>query len=417
MPERIGWSEHEAALLLWILQDVVNGKMNRQDAIREASKMLRTMALNQGKTIDDAYRNEAGITFQLYGLEGVWLNGKTPIGRKTTWMTNICNVYRRNHQRFDRLVQEAKEMCNASSEDSNFWRWLLGRNSDEQMLRLRAGYHDLNTYGCNGKALSKPLDEIEDIFELQRIQAQLDHDVVFRFKYRKMLEPMQEVFEEYIRYRHSMQENADDRKKTVEIQTQISKVEEAPVGVEEKEATTPEMGLETEATVDEKPMTSDKEMDAESKKEDVISAEEKEKPVVASEIKMNVQPKAVKKDGIVDFDCAEYDRFNTIKPKSFEYLFINNTGNKFSPTVIVAAVTSKISQKPNQPTHVLIDKNPAFNRPSVVLLEQLFTIDKERINNFMGLTSDWEMAQIEKALKCSLALDQENLVKNDSKTA
>ena len=110
MPERIGWSEHEAALLLWILQDVLNGKMNRQDAIREASKMLRTMALNQGKTIDDAYRNEAGITFQLYGLEGVWLNGKTPIGRKTTWMTNICDVYRRNHQRFDRLVQEAKEM-------------------------------------------------------------------------------------------------------------------------------------------------------------------------------------------------------------------------------------------------------------------------------------------------------------------
>lgn len=88
----------------------------------------------------------------------------------------------------------------------------------------------------------------------------------------------------------------------------------------------------------------------------------------------------------------------------------NNTGNKFSPTVIVAAVTSKVSKKPNQPTHVLIDKNPAFDRPSVVLLEQLFTIDKERINNFMGLTSDWEMAQIEKALKCSLALDQENTV-------
>lgn len=35
----------------------------------------------------------------------------------------------------------------------------------------------------------------------------------------------------------------------------------------------------------------------------------------------------------------------------------------------------------------------------------------------MGLTSDWEMAQIEKALKCSLALDQENLVKSDSQTA
>ena len=57
----------------------------------------------------------------------------------------------------------------------------------------------------------------------------------------------------------------------------------------------------------------------------------------------------------------------------------NNTGNKFAPTVIVAAVTSKVSKKPNQPTHVLIEQNPAFSRPSVVLLEQIFTIDKRDV--------------------------------------
>ena len=74
--------------------------------------------------------------------------------------------------------------------------------------------------------------------------------------------------------------------------------------------------------------------------------------------------------------------------------------------VIVAAVTSRISKKPNQPTHVLIDKNPAFSRPSVVLLEQIFTIDKERINNFMGLTSEWEMKQIEEALLKSLGINK-----------
>ncbi|WP_418737940.1 type II toxin-antitoxin system PemK/MazF family toxin, partial [Dysosmobacter sp.] len=59
----------------------------------------------------------------------------------------------------------------------------------------------------------------------------------------------------------------------------------------------------------------------------------------------------------------------------------NNTGNKFSPTVIVAAVSSKVSKKPNQPTHVLVDKNPAFRCPSIVLLEQISTIDKKRICN------------------------------------
>ena len=83
----------------------------------------------------------------------------------------------------------------------------------------------------------------------------------------------------------------------------------------------------------------------------------------------------------------------------------NNTGNKFAPTVIVAAVTSKVSKKPNQPTHVLIEQNPAFSRPSVVLLEQIFTIDKERIQRLLGQTTPDEMYQISEALMNSLDLN------------
>ena len=83
----------------------------------------------------------------------------------------------------------------------------------------------------------------------------------------------------------------------------------------------------------------------------------------------------------------------------------NNTGNKFAPTVIVAAVTSKVSKKPNQPTHVLIDRNPAFSRPSMVLLEQIFTIDKERIQRLLGQTTPDEMHQINEALMNSLDLN------------
>ena len=83
----------------------------------------------------------------------------------------------------------------------------------------------------------------------------------------------------------------------------------------------------------------------------------------------------------------------------------NNTGNKFAPTVIVATVTSKVSKKPNQPTHVLIEQNPAFSRPSVVLLEQIFTIDKERIQRLLGQTTPDEMYQINEALMNSLDLN------------
>lgn len=83
----------------------------------------------------------------------------------------------------------------------------------------------------------------------------------------------------------------------------------------------------------------------------------------------------------------------------------NDVGNKFAPTVIVASVTSRISKKPNQPTHVLIDRNPAFSRPSVVQLEQIFTIDKERIQRSLGCTTPDEMYRIEEALLNSLDLN------------
>ena len=54
----------------------------------------------------------------------------------------------------------------------------------------------------------------------------------------------------------------------------------------------------------------------------------------------------------------------------------NNIGNRHSPTLIVATVTTRTEKKKNQPTHVLVDFNPAFEEPSMILLEQIFTIDK-----------------------------------------
>ena len=82
----------------------------------------------------------------------------------------------------------------------------------------------------------------------------------------------------------------------------------------------------------------------------------------------------------------------------------NNTGNKFAPTVIVAAVTSKVTKKPNQPTHVLIDRNPAFSRPSMVLLEQIRVLDKSRLGEYIGHLEAGRMKDVEYAMAVSLGL-------------
>lgn len=93
----------------------------------------------------------------------------------------------------------------------------------------------------------------------------------------------------------------------------------------------------------------------------------------------------------------------------------NNTGNKHAPTLIVAMVTTKSTKKENLPTHYLIKDNEAFSEPSVILLEQIRTIDKKRIKSYLGKTTKKEMLGIDKALLRSLSLNYLICVKEPGK--
>jgi mRNA interferase MazF len=82
----------------------------------------------------------------------------------------------------------------------------------------------------------------------------------------------------------------------------------------------------------------------------------------------------------------------------------NDIGNRFSPTVIVAAITAQI-QKAKLPTHVEIDaKRYGFERDSVILLEQIRTIDKQRLTDKITHLDDEMMDKVDDALQVSLGL-------------
>lgn len=82
----------------------------------------------------------------------------------------------------------------------------------------------------------------------------------------------------------------------------------------------------------------------------------------------------------------------------------NDIGNRFSPTVIVAAITAQI-QKAKLPTHVEIDaKTYGFDRDSVILLEQIRTIDKQRLTDKITHLDDEMMDRVHESLQISLGL-------------
>ena len=82
----------------------------------------------------------------------------------------------------------------------------------------------------------------------------------------------------------------------------------------------------------------------------------------------------------------------------------NDIGNKYSPTVIAAAITSQIN-KAKMPTHIeLAAKDYGLNKDSVILLEQIRTIDKRRIREKIGRIDDGLMASVNNALSISFGL-------------
>ena len=81
----------------------------------------------------------------------------------------------------------------------------------------------------------------------------------------------------------------------------------------------------------------------------------------------------------------------------------NNTGNKYSQTVVVAPITSRLG-KHNIPTHVRI-KSAYLPKDSIAMLEQIRTVDKSRIKECIGNLSTADMKLIEKALLVSVGID------------
>ena len=77
----------------------------------------------------------------------------------------------------------------------------------------------------------------------------------------------------------------------------------------------------------------------------------------------------------------------------------------FRPTVIVAAITSRVHTKAKLPTHTAIRDFEGLNKDSIILLEQIRTIDKKRLQEYIGMLSANEMARVDKALAISVSLN------------
>ena len=79
----------------------------------------------------------------------------------------------------------------------------------------------------------------------------------------------------------------------------------------------------------------------------------------------------------------------------------NNIGNRFSPTVIVAPITSRRKKK-HLPTHVSVGKAPGMIPHSIILTEQIRTLDKSRLLEYIGTVQPEVMQKVDRAINISV---------------
>ncbi len=166
------WSEQEAIVLLEAFIQVRKGKIDKKIAISKVSKILRMIAVYNGEIIDDVFRNEAGITFQMQSMESAFY-GRTVSKPATKLFTETVVMKRKNKEKYEELLKEIRQMM-ANCNRDQYQIWLkesgmseIGANNYGKWLNY------LSEYAIECGVCESNIYEYEDVNELSQIYSKI----------------------------------------------------------------------------------------------------------------------------------------------------------------------------------------------------------------------------------------------------
>lgn len=115
MALRIPWNIEEAVLMFDLLLKSLDGKLTRKEAIRQVSEKLRRRAVNRGIAIDDIFRNENGITFQMAALEAAYTGTKAKLKQPTKLFIETVNLYKIHRELYEEILKGAANVVEPKS--------------------------------------------------------------------------------------------------------------------------------------------------------------------------------------------------------------------------------------------------------------------------------------------------------------
>ena len=230
------WDKYEAAILLDALVKFKEGRLSKNEAVKKVSSELRQMAVNNGIKIDEIYRNENGIKFQMCKMESAY-NGETTSLSSTQLFSDVVNLYRNSRAEYEKILSRARGEISIDNKKvtykEKFFQYLAEKVSPAQLSALYDCYAEIESFCTRMKVLNTPLFETDDLDTLNKVKKLITTHKVFAVTHRKTLSATIAAISHYITYIEAVKADANNKSKSNAILSSAKPEKERSSNIEE----------------------------------------------------------------------------------------------------------------------------------------------------------------------------------------
>lgn len=221
MALRVPWDIEEAVLMLDMLLKSLDGKVPRKEAIRQVSEILRRRAVNKGMMIDEIFRNENGIRFQMLALEAAFTGIKTKLSQPSKLFVETVDLYKNHRELYEEILKGAEKAAKPKSIQEEFSSYLSKQMPTLQLSDANRMISNIESFCLERKILHNKIFEITDLDEIKQIVQVVDSNRVFRLYYRQEIEKISMIIHTYYSFLESYKIDEGEKEKDRIVQEQI----------------------------------------------------------------------------------------------------------------------------------------------------------------------------------------------------
>ena len=200
------WDIYEAAILLNGYLEGLKANQPKSKIVKRVSADLRQMAVNRGIIIDDSYRNESGISYQIQSMHSAY-KGKKVYVPATKLFEKVVELYRTDTEKYFEILEEATSMVAAQLKNKDaFMAWAASAFSAQRCKWIEVNILKMERLAVTAKLISGSIFDITDMATLEAIYRASGKNIFFKLKNRKFIKNINDDFKVYMQYCSQMSE-------------------------------------------------------------------------------------------------------------------------------------------------------------------------------------------------------------------